>query len=222
MLGGCGCVVYGEEWCSVSSRKKHRGVISGAAPKSPNDFSDLEGKFTRYNSKLIDRLKREGLYDSFLETIASMSFTQAASIAGVVSGLRERFPDHLGSLSEYTFSKWIKYYPDVSEAFNFKKQFALGQLAYMAMKRARYTMYADRQEDFILKLMDRLNDGTLSPKGAVGAVERFQNSSGMSSSTMMTLSRVFAEASRFGGLGEVNIDDMEDDESAEYFEGLDD
>lgn len=189
--------------------KKDAKVFMEEGVGSLKDLSDIDMSKLQYTSDILERMKKEGMYTELVKTISAMAFADKSK-SFMVKILKQRFPTYCGQLNQATFNKWLIYYQEVAQAYTFNRELCLGQLAYLGMKKAEKSVDSQR-DDFIVKLMDRLDDGTLSHKNSPKVVES-QASSGVSMQTESTLNRIFSEASRFGGLREIEVEDsdMED------------
>ena len=190
-------------------RDLHRFRKSGVGDVM--DTSDIDMKhLVKYTSATLEKMKENGLYEDLLETIGALSFANKSKY-DIINKVRERFPLYCGSLTEYTFDKWVANYGDIAKAYSTNRELNLGTLVYWGMKKAKRSIDIDH-DDFILKLMDRLDDGTINPKNGVISNKSSLRDDGMSKQTKGTLDRIFNEASRFGGLDNITIDDSEYEE----------
>lgn len=154
-----------------------------------------------YRSDILESIKHMGLYDSLLDVIRCSAFT-GASKSEIVRIIRKRFPDTCKSLNVSTFNRWVEYYPEVGNAFSFTRDYCLGQLVYLGLlKSAKSVNWA--KDDFILKLLDRVDYGVLSNKSDDHSSN---NSVAHSTQTNNTVTRILAESSRFGGLDSVVVE----------------
>lgn len=171
-----------------------------------------------YKSTIIEKLKTDGYYKDFVDTIAACSF-MGKDWDYIATQLADIYPTYCGKVTEKTIKKWIKTYPEIASAFALSREMALGRLVIMGMDKAKKSIDNPR-DDFIVKLMDRLDDGTINPKNAVVNKEN-QQVNNMSGTSVNTLNRILVEASRFGGLDNIEIDDsdIEEDEESEGIAG---
>ena len=190
-------------------RDLHRFRKSGVGDVM--DTSDIDMKhLVKYTSATLEKMKENGLYEDLLETIGALSFANKSKY-DIINKVRERFPLYCGNLTEYTFDKCVANYGDIAKAYSTNRELNLGTLVYWGMKKAKRSIDVDH-DDFILKLMDRLDDGTINPKNGVVSNKSSLRDDGMSKQTKGTLDRIFNEASRFGGLDNITIDDSEYEE----------
>lgn len=190
-------------------RDLHRFRKSGVGDVM--DTSDIDMKhLVKYTSATLEKMKENGLYEDLLETIGALSFANKSKY-DIINKIRERFPLYCGNLTEYTFDKWVANYGDIAKAYSTNRELNLGTLVYWGMKKAKRSIDVDH-DDFILKLMDRLDDGTINPKNGVISNKSSLRDDGMSKQTKGTLDRIFNEVSRFGGLDNIKIDDSEYEE----------
>lgn len=178
-----------------------------------NDYSDVDIGKLQYTSDILETMKQDGYYDDLVKTVSALSFANKSK-SFIVRMLKQKYPMYCGALSVGTFNRWLEYYVDLSRAFNFNRLLCLGELVYMGMKKAERSI-DNPKDDFIVKLLDRLDDGTVSHKNKPEIIE--QQANACSSQTANTISRILAEASRFGGLDNVSVDDsdLEGDDDSE-------
>lgn len=172
-----------------------------------------------YTSVILDAIKKDGYYFDFVKTIGALSFA-GRDIEDIVMVLKAKYASYCGSLCVRTFNKWIKYYPDISKAVMLNRDLCLGELVYMGMQKAEKSI-DNPKDDSIFKMMDRLDNGMINPKKRITEskerieererIEETESLEGITQQTYNTLNRIKAEASRFGGLENIEINEGDED-----------
>lgn len=170
-----------------------------------NDLTDVDMSKLQYTSNILEKMKEDKCYNDLVKTVSAMAFADKSK-SFMVKIIKQKYPSYCGGLTVATFNKWLEYYLELSQAVSFNRALCLGELVYMGMKKAEKSI-DNPKDDFIVKLMDRIDDGTLSHKNKPEVIE--SQASNCSTQTVNTVNRIFTEASRFGGLNNVEIDDSD-------------
>ena len=178
-----------------------------------NDLTDVDISKLQYTSRTLEKMKEDHYFDDLVKTVSAIAFA-GRSRSFMVKILKQKYPSYCGGLTVSTFNKWLEYYPELSRAVSFSRTLCLGELVYFGMRKAEKSIN-NPKDDFIVKLIDRIDDGTLSHKNRPEVIE--SQASNYSAQTANTINRIFAEASRFGGLDAVEVDDsdVEDGDDSE-------
>lgn len=176
---------------------------------SSKDFSDIDMSKLQYTSKMLEEIRKDKLaYNDMIETISSMAFAEK-SMSFMVGILKKKYPQYCATLNVQTFKKWSENYGDIAKALHFKKDLCLGQLVYWGMKKAEKSIDKEK-DDTIVKLIDRMDNGIVNYKNSVEAQKKAE--AAYSENTRNTLGRIFAEASRFGGMDGLSVEEAEGEE----------
>lgn len=181
--------------------------LADGSKGSLDDYSDIDLEKIQYTSSTLKVMKDDGYYDRLLIAISGMAY-QNKSKDFIISRLREKFPKYCKGLSKNTFNKWLRFYPDIAEAFTFNREEAYGELIYLGMEKSRRSVKVAR-DDFIVKFMDKLEEKK------VDATNLEEPRTPTSKQTNSTINRIIEESRRFGGLDNVTVDDSEADEDGE-------
>lgn len=153
----------------------------------------------------LERMREDGApYESLLRTIAAMSFN-CESFEKMAEVIGRKFMGYVTSFSVNKLMKWAKEDPKIAECLEFNRKQCLGELVYLGMEKAKKSVDMAR-DNFIPQFIDRLDDGSISKRNTDKNIER-QSGADFSKQTQNTFNRIFAEASRFGGLSEIEEDE---------------
>lgn len=182
-------------------------------PGDLNDTSDVNMEELQYTSKILDKMKIDGVYDSLCALIRAIKIADKSD-AFIISQIKKRFNTYCGGLTAPTFKKWLGgEYKEISEAYYFGRDIALGELVSIGMNVARKNKNSIDGGEFALKLMDKLDTGLINPRNKPETIEKVVGGSKMSAQTTNTVNKMFLESKRFGGLDKVQVtDDPIDDE----------
>lgn len=182
-------------------------------PGALNDVSDIDISELQYTSPILEKMKKDGVYHNLCNKVRAMKIADKSD-SFIIRQIKKQFNTYCGNLTPATFKRWLGgEYRELSEAYYFGRDIALGELISMGLERARVTIHSDKSDDFILKLMDRLDNGLISHRNKPEVIEKEVESSKLSNQTINTINKMFAEAERFGGLSNVEVtDDPVDDE----------
>jgi len=157
-------------------------------PGKLNDVSDVDVSDVQYTSPIVEKMKQDGVYDSLCNLVRSISFADKSD-SFLIERVKDKFKSYCGALKITTFKKWLTVYVELRDAYYSSRGMALGELVNLGMERARASVHSDKPDDFIIKLMDRIDDGTLSHKNKAEVIDKA--ASGMSPDTIKTISKVF-------------------------------
>ena len=157
-----------------------------------------------------NKIKKDGIESEVLDTIASLSYA-GYDIIDMVDFLQKRFPYHLRNLRAETFEKWLATIPSIAKAYSFSREASRGKLLKLAMRKAEKSIDYPK-DDFILKLLDRIEAKQPEPKDDIDMEEskELRMVSELSSQSRGTISKIVTEASRFGGLDSIKEDDIDE------------
>lgn len=159
-------------------------------PGSLNDTSDVDIGELQYTSQILEKMKADGVYDSLCGLIRSIKMADKSD-AFIVSQIKKRFNTYCGSLTRATFNRWLGgEYKEVSEAYHFGRDIALGELLSIGMNVVRKNKDSLDGGEFALKLMDRLDNGLINHRNKPEVIDK---SAGASSETAKTLSKLVLE-----------------------------
>lgn len=203
--------------CMVIDTTKNIGkVVSSDFVNTPaplNDVSDVDITKLQYSSPIIEKMKQDCVYDGLCFLVKSLKFADKSD-QFIIQMIKTRYKTYCGSLTPITLKKWLSVYVELREAYYSGRDIALGELVCLGMERARKSVNSERPDDFIVKLMDRIDDGTLHYKNKQEAIDKEAEVSKLSVQTAATLSKMFVESERFGGLENVKVtDDPIDDDT---------
>lgn len=159
---------------------------------------------------IMDKIEEDGLMDELCNTIAALAYKDCSK-QEMLDYLRKKFPTYMRNLSLETFNKWLESSPEIAKSYAFSREVSLGKLVNLAIKRAENSVQYPK-DDFILKLLDRLDDGSISGKKEPVINESVKQTIEYSKQTSNTFNKLLAEASRFGGFNEIEPDEEEDEE----------
>ena len=159
-------------------------------PGSLNDTSDVDISELQYTSRILEKMKADGVYDSLCGLIRSIKMADKSD-AFIVRQIKKRFNTYCGKLTRATFNRWLGgEYKEISEAYHFGRDIALGELLSISMDVARKNKDTLDGGEFALKLMDRLDNGLINHRNKPEVIDK---SAGASSETAKTLSKLVLE-----------------------------
>lgn len=192
----------------MSSTDKSIEHLADGSKGSINDLSDIDLEKIQYSSSTLKAMKDDGYYERLLIAISAMAYSNKSK-AFMIARLKEKFPYYCKGLTQVTFNKWLKFYPDIAEAYTFNRDEAYGELIYLGMEKSRRSTKVAR-DDFIVKFMDKLDE-----EKVVLTNPNEGDTPSFSKQSMSTINRIIEESRRFGGLDKVEIDDSEVDDNGE-------
>lgn len=200
----------------VKRNELNRGIIKKEREdKEVEDVVEEEYIKPEYTSVILDMIKKDGYYFDFVKTIGALAFA-GRDIEDIVMVLKAKYASYCGSLCIRTFNKWVKYYPDISKAVMLNRDLCLGELVYMGMQKAEKSI-DNPKDDSIFKMMDRLDNGMINPKKRINeskesnTIDDKESLDDITQQTYNTLNRIKAEASRFGGLENIEVNEGDED-----------
>lgn len=200
----------------VKRNELNRGIIKKEREvKEVEEGVEEEYIKPEYTSVILDMIKKDGYYFDFVKTIGALAFA-GRDIEDIVMVLKAKYASYCGSLCVRTFNKWVKYYPDISKAVMLNRDLCLGELVYMGMQKAEKSI-DNPKDDSIFKMMDRLDNGMINPKKRIteskesNTIEDKESLDDITQQTYNTLNRIKAEASRFGGLENIEVNEGDED-----------
>lgn len=200
----------------VKRNELNRGIIKKEREaKEVEDVVEEEYIKPEYTSVILDAIKKDGYYFDFVKTIGALAFA-GRDIEDIVMVLKAKYASYCGSLCVRTFNKWVKYYPDISKAVMLNRDLCLGELVYMGMQKAEKSIN-NPKDDSIFKMMDRLDNGMINPKKRITeekestTIDDKERLEDITQQTYNTLNRIKAEASRFGGLENIEVNEGDED-----------
>lgn len=208
----------------VKRNELNRGIIKKEREvKEVEEGVEEEYIKPEYTSVILDMIKKDGYYFDFVKTIGALAFA-GRDIEDIVMVLKAKYASYCGSLCVRTFNKWVKYYPDISKAVMLNRDLCLGELVYMGMQKAEKSI-DNPKDDSIFKMMDRLDNGMINPRKRINEKESLEGNKidtkelrdekesldDITQQTYNTLNRIKAEASRFGGLENIEVNEGDED-----------
>lgn len=178
-------------------------------PGKLNDVSDIDIGQLQYTSPIVEKMKADGVYSNLCHLVRSIKFADKSD-SFLCSQIKKRFNSYCGTLTVGTFKKWLTVYIELRDSYYYGRDIALGELVDLGMQRARASVLSDKPDDFIVKLMDRIDDGTLHYKNKPDIVEK--QAGGISDTAAKTIGKVFS------ALGNVEEPTPPDGELNEYDE----
>lgn len=154
-------------------------------PANLNDIETLDTRNLQYNSPIVDAFMSDGLIEDVCDTIRMIKFADKSD-AFICEILKKSYPSYCGRLTVPTFKKWVNRYPDIREAYGWNRDMVLGKLVSKTMNIAIKTDDAKT----LSGLIDKVDDGRLSPKNKIDKTEEIK---GSSPETNKTVSKLFEE-----------------------------
>ena len=159
-------------------------------PGALNDTSDVDVSELQYTSPILEKMKADGVYDNLCGLIRSIKMADKSD-AFIIRQIKKRFNTYCGGLTQPTFKRWLGgEYKEISEAYHFGKDIALGELLSIGMNVVRKNKDSLDGGEFALKLMDRLDNGLINHRNKPEVIDK---SAGASSETAKTLSKLVSE-----------------------------
>lgn len=191
--------------------RKSKKPISEERLRKLNNIDGYDFKKLQFTSVILETMKDDGQYNRLCKSIASMAYNGKGKDF-IITILRQRFPQYCGRLTLDTFNKWLKFYPEINEAFYFNREDAIGELATLGMRRARHSVDVGR-DDFIIKFGKALSAGELDAHREETLPKNIIDDPNICNQAKLTFNRINLEAERFGGIENVKVeDDVEDGE----------
>lgn len=165
----------------------------------------IDTSSTQYNSKIIDNLKKDGMYAKFCNTVGAMANADKSK-SFMIRRLKDKFPNYCSRLNVNTFNDMIKFYPELREAFGSSLDECLYELQSLGMKKARQQAEdIDSDGAMILSLMDRLQK-VQDRKEEVALLGKQGEESSIAKETSITINNVIKALDKVGVPKEVSID----------------
>lgn len=183
----------GGEYMQDNKDKNIGKVVDSDFNKTPgslNDVSDVDVSELQYTSPILEKMKADGVYDNLCGLIRSIKMADKSD-AFIIRQIKKRFNTYCGGLTQPTFKRWLGgEYKEISEAYHFGKDIALGELLSIGMNVVRKNKDSLDGGEFALKLMDRLDNGLINHRNKPEVIDK---SAGASSETAKTLSKLVLE-----------------------------
>ena len=154
-----------------------------------NNVSDVDISQLQYTSPIVDKMIADDIYSNLCHLVRSIKIADKSD-AFLVSQIKKRFNSYCGALTIVTFKKWLTTYTTLRDSYYYGKDMALGELIDLGMQRARKSVNSERPDDFIVKLIDRIDNGTISHKNKPSVIDK-QANGGMSAETLKNMSKLF-------------------------------
>lgn len=155
-----------------------------------NDVSDIKLTGIQYTSSVLDHMIADGVYDSLCGLVRSVKIANKSDNF-LIGQIRKRFNTYCSVLTAATFKRWLGgEYKELSEAYHFGKDMALGELLSIGMNVVRKNRDSIEGGEFALKLIDRLDDGLISTRNKPDTADK---SNSASSETVKTLGKLVLE-----------------------------
>jgi hypothetical protein len=164
------------------------------------DFKSLGFDTSQFQdtSPFVDYMMELGRYRELCCYIRYQAIMNKTPLE-MYNGVLEEYKQYIGSYKlEYEeFMGWFftGSYPELAKAFNFKKDILLGKLIDLGMKVAEQNTNSVKDGNFIMEFYDFIN--RIGTDLTVQKATTIINENNYSKQTINTISKLFAEASRF-------------------------